>query len=171
MSSAHPHSRERGSTTVTALIVVGVAAVLLAGLMWRQQIQIRTLENARDYVQAQWLQRAVIDFARLILVEDQRNSQTDHLGEVWALPLADGKVADFLKNADVPDEIATVTLRGQLIDAQGQFNLTNLWDKDFKTVNPEGVKAYGRLLEALGLDKNLAQLTAQSILQADMPIN
>jgi general secretion pathway protein K len=171
MSSAHSHSRERGSTTVTALIVVGVAAVLLAGLMWRQQIQIRTLENARDYVQAQWLQRAVIDFARLILVEDQRNSQTDHLGEVWALPLADGKVADFLKNADVPDEIATVTLRGQLIDAQGQFNLTNLWDKDFKTVNPEGVEAYGRLLEALGLDKNLAQLTAQSILQADMPIN
>ena len=171
MSSAHSHSRERGSTTVTALIVVGVAAVLLAGLMWRQQIQIRTLENARDYVQAQWLQRAVIDFARLILVEDQRNSQTDHLGEVWALPLADGKVADFLKNADVPDEIATVTLRGQLIDAQGQFNLTNLWDKDFKTVNPEGVEAYGRLLEALGVDKNLAQLTAQSILQADMPIN
>lgn len=103
---------ERGSATVTALIVVGVAAVLLAGLMWRQQIQVRTLENARDRVQAQWLQRAAIDFARLVLVEDQRNSQIDHLGEAWALPLADGKVADFLKNADVPDEIAAVTLQG-----------------------------------------------------------
>lgn len=162
--------RERGSATVTALIVVGVAAVLLAGLMWRQQIQIRTLENARDRIQAQWLQRAAIDFARLVLVEDQRTSQYDHLGEAWALPLADGKVADFLKNADVPDEIAAVSLQGQLIDAQSLFNLTNLWDKSFKTINPAGVQEYGRLLEALGLDKGLAQQTAQGVLQADMPI-
>lgn len=170
MLQVRKYSDESGSVTVTALIVVGVAAVLLAGLMWRQQIQIRTLENARDRVQAQWLQRAATDFARLVLVEDQRNSQTDHLGETWALPLADGKIADFLKNTDVPDEIAAVTLRGQLIDAQGQFNLTNLWDKDFKSINPNGVEAYSRLLEALGLDKNLAQMTAQGILLADMPI-
>lgn len=163
-------NHDRGSATVTALIVVGVAAVLLTGLMWRQQIQIRTLENARDQVQAQWLQRAAIDFARLVLVEDQRNSQIDHLGEAWALPLADGRVADFLKNADVPDEIAAVTLQGQLLDAQSQFNLANLWDKSFKTINTPGVLEYGRLLEALGLDKNLAQLTAQGILQMDMPL-
>ena len=162
--------RERGSATVTALIVVGVAAVLLAGLMWRQQIQIRTLENARDRIQAQWLQRAAIDFARLVLVADQRTSQYDHLGEAWALPLADGKVADFLKNADVPDEIGAVSLQGQLIDAQSLFNLSNLWDKSFKTINPAGVQEYGRLLEALGLDKGLAQQTAQGVLQADMPI-
>lgn len=163
-------SRERGSATVTALIVVGVATVLLAGLMWRQQVQIRTLENTRDRIQTQWLQRAAVDFARLVLVEDQRTSQYDHLGEALALPLADGKVADFLKNADVPDEIAAVSLKGQLIDAQSLFNLTNLWDKSFKTINPAGVQEYGRLLEALGLDKGLAQQTAQGILQADMPI-
>lgn len=162
---------EKGSATITALIVVGVAAVMLAGLMWRQQISVRSLESARDRVQAQWLQRAAIDFARLVLVEDQRNSQIDHLGEAWALPLADGKVADFLKNADVPDEIATVTLRGQLTDAQSQFNLSNLWDKDFKNINTPGVQEYGRLLDSLGLDKNMAQQTAQGVLQADMPIN
>ena len=74
-------SDERGSATITALIVVGVTAVLLAGLMWRQQIQIRSLENNRDRIQALWLQRAAIDFARLVLVEDQRTSQYDHLGE------------------------------------------------------------------------------------------
>jgi general secretion pathway protein K len=116
------------------------------------------------------LQRAAIDFARLVLVEDQRSTQYDHLGETWALPLADGKVADFLKNADVPDEIAAVTLRGQLTDAQSQFNLNNLWDKDFKGINAAGVQEYGRLLEAIGLDRGLAQLTAQGVLQADMPL-
>lgn len=171
MKSAFSHShREQGSATVTALIVVGVAAVLITGLIWRQQIAIRSLENARDRVQAQWLERATLDFARLVLAEDQRTSQYDHLGESWALPLADGKVADFLKNADIPDEIATVTLQGQLTDAQGLFNLTNLWDRNFQSVNPAGVQEYGRLLSALGLDQGLAQQTAQAVLQSGMPL-
>ena len=161
---------ERGSATITALIVVGVAAVLMTGLIWRQQMQIRTLENTRDRVQAQWLQRGAVDFARLVLVEDQRASQFDHLGEAWALPLADGRVADFLKNTDVPDEIAAVTLQGQLVDAQSRFNVLNLWDSQFKTVQVAGVQQYARLLDALGLDRNLAQLTAQSALQADIPL-
>jgi len=156
--------QEHGSATITALIVVGVTAVLLAGLMWRQQIQIRSLENNRDRIQAQWLQRAAIDFARLVLVEDQRANQYDHLGEAWALPLADGRVADFLKNADVPDEIATVTFSGRLTDAQSLFNLSNLWDRNFQGVNPAGVKSFERLLEALGLDRSLAQQTAQAAL-------
>lgn len=160
---------EQGSATITALIVVGVVAVLLAGLMWRQQIQIRSLENARDRTQAQWLQRAAIDFGRLVLVEDQRTSQYDHLGEAWALPLADGKIADFLKNTDIPDEIAAVSFSGRLVDAQGMFNLSNLWSNNFQSINPAGVKEYERLLDALGLDKNLAQQTAQAGLLSDMP--
>lgn len=161
---------EGGSATITALIVVGVTAVLLAGLMWRQQIQIRSLENNRDRIQAQWLQRAAIDFARLILVEDQRTSQYDHLGEAWALPLADGKVADFLKNTDIPDEIATVTFNGRLTDAQSLFNLSNLWDRNFQSINPVGVKAFERLLDTLGLDRSFAQQTAQTALQAGIPL-
>jgi len=167
MSPAKEH--ERGSATITALIVVGVAAVLITGLIWRQQIQIRSLENSRDRVQAQWLQRAAIDFARLVLTEDQRTSQYDHLGESWALPLADGKVADFLKNTDIPDEIATVTFNGRLTDAQSLFNLSNLWDRNFQNVNPAGVKTFERLLDALGLDKSLAQQTAQVSLQMGIP--
>lgn len=161
---------EKGSATITALIVVGVATVLLAGLLWRQQIQVRSLENARDRIQAQWLQRAAIDFARLVLVEDQRTSQYDHLGEAWALPLADGRVADFLKNTDIPDEIATVTFNGRLRDAQGSFNLSNLWDRSFQNINPTGVKEFERLLDALGMDKGLAQQTAQMVLQGGMPL-
>lgn len=161
---------EQGSVTVTALIVVSVATVLLAGLMWRQQVDVRILENARDKIQAEYLQRAALDFARLILLEDQRTSSSDHLGEAWALPLADGKVADFLKSAEVPDEINKVTLNGQLNDAQGLFNLSNLWDRSIQQANPVGIKIYERLLEALGLDKGLALLTAQLVVQRDLPL-
>jgi general secretion pathway protein K len=163
-------NEENGSTTITALIVVGVAAVLIAGMMWRQELQIKTLENSRNRTQVSWLQRAAIDFARLVLVEDQKNSQSDHLGEAWALPLVDSKVADFLKNADVPDEISKVTVIGGLTDAQGLFNLANLWDVDFKSINSAGVKTYARLLETQGLDRNIAQQTAQFFLDRGLSL-
>lgn len=162
---------DRGSATITALIVVGVATVLTTGLIWRQELQIRALENMRDRTQVAWLQRAAIDFARLVLVEDQRNSQFDHLGESWALPLVDSKVASFLKTSDVPDEIASVTVLGSLIDAQGAFNLRNLWSSDFKAINRSGVQSYEGLLDSLKLDRNLAQSTAQSVLDRGLPLS
>ena len=161
---------ESGSATITALIVVGVSVVLMAGLMWRQQLQVRTLENLRDRAQVVWLQHGIVDFARLVLAQDGRTSQYDHLGEAWALPLADSKVGDFLKNADIPDELQSVTVQGRLTDAQGLFNLTNLWTNQFQGINAGGVAAYGRLLSALGLDANLAQQTAQTVLQNQIPL-
>ena len=163
-------STQTGSATITALIVVGVSVVLMASLMWRQQLQVRTLENLRDRTQVLWLQHGIIDFARLVLAQDGRTSQYDHLGESWALPLADSKVADFLKNADIPDELQSVTVQGRLTDAQGLFNLTNLWNNQFQGINAGGVTAYGRLLAALGLDANLAQQTAQAVLQTQIPL-
>ncbi|MCE7505452.1 type II secretion system minor pseudopilin GspK [Polynucleobacter sp. IMCC30063] len=163
-------SAQTGSATITALIVVGVSVVLMASLMWRQQLQVRTLENLRDRTQVLWLQHGILDFARLVLAQDGRTSQYDHLGESWALPLADSKVADFLKNADIPDELQSVTVQGRLTDAQGLFNLTNLWNNQFQGINAGGVSAYGRLLAALGLDANLAQQTAQAVLQTQIPL-
>lgn len=164
-----PHT-ERGSATVTALIVVGVAAVVITSLIWRQQLQIRNIETTRDKTQAQWLQHGMIDFARLVLTQDLRTSQADHLGEAWSLPLSDSKVADFLKNVDIPDELQAVTVNGGISDAQGLFNLTNLWNANFQS-NANGVLAYSRLLSALGFNSNLAQQTAQIVQERQMALN
>ena len=150
------YHRENGSATITALIVVGVAAAVISGLVWRQQLQIRNIENIRDRTQAHWLQHGMIDFARLVLTQDMRTSQSDHLGEAWALPLNDSKVADFLKNADIPDEIKSVSVNGAITDAQSLFNLNNI-----STTN--GVLIFSRLLTTIGLNPNLAQQTAQSL--------
>jgi general secretion pathway protein K len=155
---------ENGSATITALIVVGVAAVVISGLVWRQQLQIHNIENIRDRTQAQWLQHGMIDFARLVLTQDMRTSQADHLGEAWALSLNDSKVADFLKNAEIPDELKSVSVKGAITDAQGFFNLSNL-------TNTNGVLTYSRLLTVLGLNPSLAQQTAQAIQTRQMPIN
>ena len=160
---------DHGSATVTALIVVGVAAIIIASLMWRQQLQIRNIETARGRMQVQWLQHGMIDFARLVLTQDQRTSTSDHLGEAWALPLSDSKVADFLKNVDIPDELQSVSVNGGITDAQGLFNLTNLWNTNLQ-INPNGVLEYSRLLNVLGFNPNLAQLTAQAVQEKQMVI-
>lgn len=154
---------ENGSATITALIVVGVAAVVISGLVWRQQLQIHNIENLRDRTQAQWLQRGMIDFARLVLTQDMRTSQADHLGETWALPLNDSKVADFVKNVDIPDELKSISVNGAITDAQGLFNLSNL-------SSTAGVLAYSRLLTNLGLNPSLAQQTAQTLQEKQLPI-
>lgn len=154
---------ENGSATITALIVVGVAAVVISGLVWRQQLQIQNIENLRDRTQAQWLQRGMIDFARLVLTQDMRTSQADHLGETWALPLNDSKVADFVKNADIPDELKSISVNGAITDAQGLFNLSNL-------SSAAGVLVYSRLLMNLGLNPSLAQPTAQTLQEKQIAI-
>ena len=162
--SHQPPRSDTGSATITALIVVGVAAVVISGLVWRQQLQIHNIDTIRDRTQAQWLQHGMIDFARLVLTQDMRTSQADHLGEAWALTLNDSKVADFLKNAEIPDELKSVSVKGGITDAQGFFNLSNL-------SSTNGVVMYSRLLVALGLNPSLAQQTAQAIQVRQMPIN
>lgn len=155
-----------GSATITALIVVGVSAVLLSSLIWRQEVQMRVLENSRDHTQAVWLQRSAIDFARLILVEDQKFNNYDHLGEIWAIPLVESKLADFLKNTEMSEEVSKVVLIGSISDAQSLFNIRNLWDQNFKSINAPAVESYGLLLASLGLDSKIAQQTAVIYLES-----
>jgi general secretion pathway protein K len=151
----------KGSATITALIVVGVATVLLSGLIWRQEIQMRVLENFREQTQVKWLQRSAVDFARLILNEDQRQSNVDHLGEIWAIPLLDSQVGKFLQNADITEDVSKVVLLGSISDAQALFNLRNLWNESHQFINYQEVEAYARLLQALNLESRIALQTAE----------
>ncbi|MFP5303973.1 hypothetical protein R2R70_22600, partial [Cobetia sp. SIMBA_158] len=49
--------RERGAAIITALLVVALSAILVSGMLWRQQVQIRRIENQRVIAQAQWVAR------------------------------------------------------------------------------------------------------------------
>jgi len=161
-------SSSNGSTTITALIVVGIVAIAASGLAWKQHLEIRQLENVRDQVQVGWLQKNVVDFSRVILKDDLRqNAGVDHLGEIWALPLQDSKIADFLKSQDLPDEIDSITLKARLTDAQSMFNLTNLWgNNNAGQPDPDAIKVYVNLLNQLGLDGQLANQTVNIALRS-----
>lgn len=147
-------SSQRGSATLTALIVMVLATIILSSLIWQQHLSIRQLEYQRDRRQAEWLHIAATDFARFVLAEDSRATSTDHLGEPWSIPLADTKIADFLRGVDIPQEIRHVSLVGQVIDAQSRFNLNSLVDTN-STTNTQALAVFQRLLENSGLDRTL----------------
>lgn len=162
----HPgHGNQRGSATLTALIVMVLATIILASLIWQQHLSIRQLEYQRDRRQAEWLHIAAADFARFVLAEDMRATTIDQLGEPWAIPLADTKIADFLRGVDIPQEIRHVSLVGGVTDAQGRFNLNSLIDAN-GSINPQALAIFQRLLENSGLDRGLAQQAANRLTQS-----
>ncbi|WP_454723547.1 MULTISPECIES: type II secretion system minor pseudopilin GspK [Cupriavidus] len=171
-----PRRAQRGAAVVTALLVVTLAVVVVSGMLWRQQVQIRSIENQRLLAQATWIERAAVDWARLILRDDQRRTSVDQLGEPWAVPIAETRLSDFLGAALRTDqEGETSFLSGRILDAQARFNLSNLvlWSTSesqgrIATVDPSSVAIYRRLLQTLGLNAALADPTARYLVSAAM---
>jgi general secretion pathway protein K len=150
-------TRARGAAVVMAMLVVAVTATLVAGVFWRQNVLIRQAENELSYAQARWLLRGAIDWAGVILREDARTSGVDHLGETWAVPLAETRL-----NED--DGRQPLYLAGQIRDAQAKFNLRNLAAAG--GVVPQEVDAFRRLLAIVGLDQSLADPIADRVLSS-----
>lgn len=165
--------RQRGAAVVTALLIVALAVVVVSGMLWRQQVQIRSIENQRLVAQAAWIERAAVDWSRLILRDDQRRSRVDYLGEPWSVPVAETRLSDFLGAGVSTDQSGeTSFVSGRILDAQARFNLTNLyaWQADgagrAANIDVQWQTAYRRLLQSLGLDAGLAEPTAQYFLRA-----
>lgn len=162
MREAHS---QKGSATVMALIVVSLISICIASLVWQQDFEIRKTRIYKENTQVYWLQRSLIDVVRLVLRIDLQNSQgVDHLGEIWAMPIEKSSIEDFLKNQDLPEDLTSVKFSGSIQDAQGLFNISNLWDENLSTVNLVAIQTYANLLDQLGLNKTLANQTAQYIL-------
>src|SRR5262245_17837016 len=83
MRAAH-RSRESGAAIISALLVVALSAILVSGILWRQQVQVRRIENQRLLAQAQWVGRGALDWTRLILrSEGDTSAGITYLGGVW----------------------------------------------------------------------------------------
>ena len=148
---------ERGAAVVMAMVVVAATAMLVSGVFWRQSVVVRQAENELAYAQAKWLIRGAVDWAGVILREDGRTTSVDHLGEPWAVPLAETHL-----NKD--DGREPVYISGVIRDEQARFNLRNL-------AGPEGVNArelavLRRLLALVGASESAAGPIAQRVLAA-----
>ena len=101
---------QKGSATIIALIVVSLVAICVSSLMWQQDFEIRKTQIYKENTQVSWLQRSLTDVVRLVLRIDLVNSQeVDHLGEIWALPIENSRIEDFLKNQDLPEELKNIS--------------------------------------------------------------
>ena len=84
-----------------------------------------------------------------ILRQDLEDSETDHLGEIWAADLP-GLPIEGVENGEV---------FGKVEDLQGRFNINNLIGADGK-VDQVALEQFRRLLVDLGLDPRFATITA-----------
>lgn len=151
--------RQRGVAVVTALLLTTLAITIVASLFWQQQVQVRTIENQRLQQQAKWVLLGALDWARLILREDAKTSAVDHLGEPWAMPLADTRLDDYLEKDS--SNTSSASISGEIIDAQARFNLTNL--ASARSINIGELMVFERLLANLNISPALAKNVAETI--------
>ncbi len=141
--------REGGVAMITAMLIVALVTMVAANMAWDNALDVRrtTVLLARD--QAMQVAIGAESWVANILSQDLEDSDTDHLGEIWAqqlppLPIDDGEVF------------------GAIEDLQGRFNLNNLVDDQGQVVQ-ESLAQFQRLLAALGLEPRLAGIAADWI--------
>ncbi len=147
-SPQHPSYQQRGVAIIMVLLIVALATSMAAYMASQQNWWYRQVENQLDKTQARRVGIAAIDWARAILAEDKRVSDTDHESELWttelpAVPVENGEVIGIIE------------------DRQGRFNLNNLV-KSGKT-HPQSVAQFKNLLALLDLPPELALALADWI--------
>jgi general secretion pathway protein K len=158
--------QQRGVAIISALLVVALSAIIVSGLLWREQVQVRRIENQRLLAQAQWISRSALDWTRLILRSEADTSPTvTYLGGVWGVPIAKTRLSDFLGQiGDVrAQQGASTYLSGSIEDAQAKFNLRNLVSTPtpgLLIINVQEIASFQRLLTLLGLNASLAKNVA-----------
>lgn len=162
-------SRQHGAAILTAMIIVALVATLSAAMVWQQwrAVQVEVAERAR--LQAGWILSGALDWAKLILREDAKSGGADHLGEPWAVPLAEARLSTFLAaDKNNTDDGPEAFLSGSIIDAQSRFNLRNLIDGNGK-VSPPAVTALQQLFKAIDVSPALADRIAIGMEDAIAP--
>lgn len=159
-------ARNRGAALITALLLAALAAVMTAGMLWREWGAIQREQAARESEQARWILRGAVDWARLILNEAARHSRVVALDQPWAVPLAESDLSRFLA-AGRNDTLGRTWMEGRIEDAQSRFNLTDL--ALFGKPSPGAVLALQRLCSSVGVNPSLAQALAEAVAAAQAP--
>jgi general secretion pathway protein K len=168
--TAHPPNtarwRTRGAALLAALFTAALVTSLAGMALWKHWQMVERESAARQQQQAQWVMRGAIDWARLILREDARDNNVDHLSEPWAVPLREAKLDNFLGiDAGREDShFGQARLSGTIIDAQARMNLANLLDG--KRISEQDLREWQHLFRLLDLPTQELNLATQRYLQS-----
>jgi general secretion pathway protein K len=161
-----PLARQRGVAVITALLLTTLAITIVASLFWAQQVQVRSMENQRLHLQTKWILRGALDWAGLVLRQDGRDNVYTSLDQVWATPLAETRLDQYIERERVEGEVFDATLSGSIIDATSRYNLSNLSKQ--RVPDPLQVAIFKRLLTNLRLEPVLAERTAAAMASAQV---
>lgn len=172
-SQARPQA-QRGAAILLAMLIVALVAALSAGAVWQQWRNISVQSAEYQRLQSRWILQGTADWARLLLREDAREGATDHLGEPWAVPLAEARLSSFLAAGsgaqDTSTDLPEAFIAGRIQDLQSRLNISSLLDG--ASLHAPTVKAFTRLWRALDLPPGeLVLLTQQLELAAQAPGN
>ena len=151
--------RQRGVAVVTALLLTTLAISIVASLFWQQQVQVRSMENQRLQLQTKWIQRGALDWASVIL--RQPFGGRISLEQVWATPLAETRLDQYIERERVQGENFDASLSGQVFDASARYNLNNLASGGMR--DQAETEVLGRLLTNLRLEARLARPIADFV--------
>ena len=152
------------------MIIVALVATLAGSMVWQQwrAIQVEAAERART--QSAWILSGALDWARLILREDAKNGSVDHLGEPWAVPLAEARLSTFLAaDKDNTEDAPDAFLSGAITDANARYNLTNLLGTGGTGIDPVEMASLQRLCETVGVTADVATRIASALRDAAPP--
>lgn len=143
------HRRQRGVAMITAMLIFALLGIVAYGLLNDTALDARRSMVLINRDQAAMIAIGAETWVQDILRIDLSETETDHLGEVWAtelpgLPIEGGEVF------------------GSVEDMQGRFNVNNLVD-DRGEVDEAALEQFRRLLVALGLDPRFAGIAADWI--------
>lgn len=154
---------QRGAALLIAMLTVALVATFAAASLWQQWRSVEVETSERAQVQSGWILAGALDWARLLLREDQMGPAAggpDHLGEPWAVPLQEARLSSFLAadtnnttTTDLTPDVMEAFLSGQIVDMQSLMNVNNLVGANGQ-VNDKDVEAFGRLFELLGLPQS-----------------
>jgi general secretion pathway protein K len=155
------------------LLTVALATLMVSGLFLREHVTVRSVENRLALTQTRWVERAAVDWSKVILAADLRTGEFDHLGEPWAVPVEETRLDETVTaGARIDDDTRAATLSGSMQDAQGRLNLNNLITTlgeeaaGSPTVDAAQREIFENLLDLLGLPTSLATTLAARLLAA-----
>ncbi len=152
------NSQNRGVALITAMLITALATLVAANLAWDNALDVRRTMVLLHHDQAVQVALGAESWVVGILRQDLQDSETDHLGEIWAIELP-----------GFPIEGGDLT--GTILDLQGRFNVNNLIDENGQ-IEADSLERFRRLLNALEIDPRFAGIAADWIdsdLEASFP--
>lgn len=122
--------KQQGAAILLALVIMVTIAGLAAAAVSQHWSQQRGDTIARTNLQHKALTSAVLQWAHAILMEDRKMGTTDDLQEIWAQPLPETSIAEFLGKGNAEDTTKNATIEGRIEDLESKWNIWDLFQEE-----------------------------------------